>query len=187
MGKRREKDQKPQLVLPNYPYKGKIPPEQVQDALKRKDNLVEAMIDAVGPDGTLINIPMDMLHILGFHLAYAGADVFEDLALIESREVENPANDNEHGLLWEGLREWRVKGEFGRSEDEPDDAEVLSEARRVHSELAKQSTPELRAALAEIFAAEAAEAADRNSVSQQERAAGLLRENDIRNLNKEGS
>lgn len=184
MGKRQQQDQK--LVLPNYPYKGKIPPEKVSEALDRKDRLVEAMTDAVGPDGTWINMPVDMLHILAFHLAFAGAEVFEDLALIESREIENQGNDNNFGLIFEGLREWRVKGDFTDA-DQPDDAEVQVKARQLHTELAKHYNPELRAALAEILAEEAAAVADTQSVTGHERAAAVLRENDIRKLNREDS
>lgn len=182
MAKRDEK-----LVLPNYPYLNKFTPEQVEAALERKDRLVEAMTDAIGPDGTWINIPQDMLHILGFHLAYAGADVFDDLALIESRVRENEANDNEFGLLWEGLREWRPKGEFADDPDKPDDADTQMQARQLAAQFRRQSTPELRAALAEIFAEEAAEADKRNGLTGRQRAQNVLAEDNIRKIaNQDG-
>lgn len=146
------------LVLPNYPYQGRFTKEQIDAAMDRKDRLVEAMTDAIGPDGTWINIPPDMLHILGFHVAFAGGDVFDDLALIESREVDNPGNDNEHGLLWEGLREWRPKGDFHDDPDKPDDADTRLEAQQMAAQLRRQYGPEVRAALADIFAEEAADA-----------------------------
>lgn len=166
------------LVLPNYPYKGKFSPEQVEAALARKDRLVEAMTDAVGPDGTWINIPPDMLHILGFHVAFAGGDVFDDLALIESREVVNPGNDNEHGLLWEGLREWRPKGDFHDDPDKPVDADAQLEAQQMAAQLRRQYGPDVRAALAEIFAEEAADAQARS----KGQARNALVEQNIRKL-----
>jgi hypothetical protein len=179
---KRGKDQDKDLVLPNYPYRGRFSPEQVSAALDRKDRLVEAMTDAIGPDGTWINIPLDMLHILGFHLAFAGAEVFDDLALIESRVRENPGNENEHGLLWENLREWRPKGDF-KDPDKPADADTQMEAQQMAAQLRRQSSPELRAALAEIFAEEAAEAAGRDQISGRERAQNVLSEQNIRKLN----
>jgi hypothetical protein len=143
------------LALPNYPYLNKFSKEQVSAALDRKDRLAEAMTDAIGPDGTWINIPPDMLQILAFHLAYAGGEVFDDLALIESRVRENEANDNGYGLLWEGLREWRPKGEFEDDADKPSDADARNEAQQMAAQLRRQLNPGVRSALAEIFAEEA--------------------------------
>lgn len=166
------------LVLPNYPYRGRFTKEQIEAALDRKDRLVEAMTDAIGPDGTWINIPPDMLHILGFHVAFAGGDVFDDLALIESREVENPGNNNEHGLLWEGLREWRPKGDFKDDPDKPSDADARSEAQQMAAELRRHSNPGVLAALADIFAEEAGAAQARLAG----RPANALVEENIRKL-----
>lgn len=181
MSNKRKKDET--LALPNYPYLNKFTPEQVRAALDRKDRLVEAMTDAIGPDGTWINIPPDMLHILGFHMAFAGCDQFDDLALIESRVVENAANDNEYGLLWEGLRQWKPKGEFKDDPDKPSDADTQMEAQQMAALLRKQSSPELRAALADIFADEAAAAAKRAQIPSRQRAQNVLAEDEIRKLN----
>lgn len=184
MGKKRAKDDK--LVLRNYPYLNKFTPEQVEAALDRKDRLVEAMTDAIGPDGQWITIPADMLHILGFHLAFAGADVFDDLALIESRLHENTANNNEYGLLWEGVREWRPKGEFEDDPDKPADAETQMEAQHIAAQIRRQHTPELRAALAEIFAEEAGQAVEQRQITSRQRAQNVLAEDNIRKLNQDG-
>lgn len=183
MGKRKRDSDDEKLLLPNYPYLGKFTPEQVEAALARKDRLVEAMTDPVGPDGTLINTPPDMLHILGFHMAFAGCDQFDDLALIESREAPNEANDNDHGLLWENFRVWKPKGEFKDDPDKPADADVQMQAQQMVSQLRRQASPEVLSALAEIFGEEA-EAADRRSqIAPRERTRNVLAEGEIRRLN----
>lgn len=154
------------LVLPNYPYLGKFSNEQVREALDRKDRLVEAMMDPVGPDGTLINIPVDMLHILAFHLAYAGADVHTDQRqLIESRLIRNK------DAMFE-IYEWRARGEFT---DIPADIQATTnEAADIAASMKQQLTPEVRAALTTILLEEY-KAADRD-ISQRERAQNVLTE-----------
>ena len=123
-----------QLVLPNHPYKGKFSTEQVREALDRKDALVALLMDPVGPDGTLINIPVDMLHILCFHLAYAGADAHTDSRrLIESRLCRDP------DAMFE-LYEWRPVGEFGDTAPAQDD--VSTEAAGIAATMKQQLTPE---------------------------------------------
>lgn len=186
MGKKRGKAKDEKLALPNYPYLNKFTPEQVEAAMERKDRLVEAMTDAIGPDGQWITIPADMLHILGFHMAFAGCDQFDDIALIESRLHENTANNNEFGLLWEGVREWRPKGEFKEDPDKPADADTQLEAQHMAAQLRRQSTPELRAALAEIFAEEAAEVSEQRQITGRQRAQNVLAEDNIRKLNQDG-
>lgn len=184
MGKRkRDNDDDKLLLLPNYPYLNKFTPEQVEAALQRKDRLVAAMTDPVGPDGTLINIPQDMLHILGFHMAFAGCDQFDDLALIESREAPNEANDNDHGLLWENFRVWKPVGEFKDDPDKPADADVQMQAQQMVSQLRRQASPEVLAALREIFGEEAAAADQRGQIAPRERTRNVLAEQEIRKLN----
>lgn len=181
--KKARDDEDEKLLLPNYPYLNKFTPEQVTAALERKDRLVAAMTDAVGPDGTIINIPIDLLHILGFHMAFAGCDQFDDIALIESRVQHNEANDNEHGLMWEDFRIWKPKGEFKDDPDKPSDADAQMQAQQIASQLRRESTPEMRAALAEIFAEEAAAAAEKERVKPRERTRNVLAEREIRKLN----
>jgi hypothetical protein len=130
------------LVLQNYPYKGKFSPEQVREALDRKDRLVELMMDPVGPDGTLINIPVDMLHILAFHVAYAGGDAHTDeRQLIESRLVRD------ENAMFE-LYEWRPRGEFG---DQTDPPSTDDQAAKIAEDLRTKLTPEVRDAVAAIL------------------------------------
>lgn len=153
------------LVLANYPYKGKFSPEQVREALNRKDRLVEIMMDPVGPDGTLINIPVDMLHILAFHLAYAGADAHTDnRQLIESR-----LRRDENAMF--ELYEWRPRGEFGDDISTPSTGD---QAAKVAKDLRTKLTPEVREAVAAILLDEYTAAG--NPVSQRETAEAVLLE-----------
>lgn len=164
------------LVLPNYPYRGRFTPEQIEEALGRKDSLVELMMDAVGPDGTTINVPPDLLHILAFHMAFAGADAHADhRQLIDSRILPNDANDNEYGMRFEDTRIWRAKGDFGDEQAAQTDAQA--EANQLAAQLRRQATPEVRAALADIFADEYSTAADSAVVDKRERAENVLIEN----------
>lgn len=160
------------LVLPNYPYLGKFTPEQTEEALARKDRLVEIMLDPVGPDGTLINIPMDMLHILGFHMALAGGDVHTDYRqLIESRTRRDDTGMFE-------MSEWRPRGEFS---DEPAPvADAGSEAATVAAQMRNQLTPQVRAALATILAEEFAAATSDRDITPREQADNVLLESSLR-------
>ena len=129
------------LVLANYPYRDKFTPAQVAEALDRKDRLVDLLMDPVGPDGTLINIPVDMMHILAFHLAYAGADTHTDARqLIESRVVRDQQQMFE-------VYEWRPRGDFT---DSPAAAEPDTEAAGIAAQMKNQLTPEVRAAVVQL-------------------------------------
>jgi len=162
------------LVLQNYPYKGKFSPEQVREALDRKDRLVEIMMDPVGPDGTLINIPVDMLHILAFHLAYAGGDAHTDeRQLIESRLVRD------ENAMFE-LYEWRPRGEFG---DQADTPSTEDQAAKIADDLRTNLTPEVRDAVAAILLEQYNAA--QPSATKQEQAHNVLIEQ--RELRKEGN
>jgi hypothetical protein len=168
------KQKPPKLVLPNYPYRNRFSPEQTDEALARKDQLVELMMDAVGPDGTVINVPVDLLHILGFHLAFAGADVHTDhRQLIEARILPNEANDNEYGMRFEDMRIWKARGDF---HDEPPANESQQEANLLAAQLRRQSTPEVREALAKIFADEFGAQAASHTVNDRQRAENVILE-----------
>ena len=153
------------MVLANYPYRDKFTPAQVAEALDRKDRLVDLLMDPVGPDGTLINIPVDMLHILAFHLAYAGADTHTDARqLIESRVVRDEQQMFE-------VYEWRPRGEFA---DSPAAAEPDTEASSIAAQMKQQLTPEVRAAVAAILADEYSAATAAADISPRERAENVI-------------
>ena len=131
-------DQNP--VLPGFPYKNRFTAEQLADVAARREKLVDIMMDPVGPNGTVMSLPVDLLHILAFHMACAGADTHTDgRRLIESRTVR-PAD-----AMFE-VCEWRPVGDF---DDEPAPDPVV-EAR----EAADRLRPEVRAALATILTKE---------------------------------
>ena len=155
------------LVLPNYPYRGKFTAEQIQDALDRKDKIVETLMDPVGPDGTIINIPVDMLHIVGFHMAFAGVDVHTDhRQLIESRTTRD-----ETGMF--EMYQWKPKGEFG---PQPPDADpdTGQEAATIAAQMRQQLTPQVREALVSLLAEEFDAARQGVTVSPRDKAAKVL-------------
>lgn len=111
------------FVLPDYPYKNAFTAEQVREAMDRKDRILALLMDPVGPDGCLMSLPIDMMHILAFHLAYAGADTHTDSRrLIESRMVRDDSQMFE-------VYEWRPVGGFG-DEPEPEPKRELSAQER---------------------------------------------------------
>ena len=155
------------LVLPNYPYRNKFTKEQTADALSRKDKIVELLMDPVGPDGTLINVPIDMMHILAFHLAFAGTDTHTDgRQLIEARTRRDETQMFE-------VSEWRPRGEFGDSEPV---GPAEDEATAIAAQMKQQLTPEVRAAVASLLAQEYTAATERGQVTQRERAENILLE-----------
>lgn len=163
-------------VLPNYPYRNKFTAAQIAEALDRKDRLVELLMDPVGPDGTLINLPVDMMHILAFHLAYAGADTHTDQRqLIESRTRVDQSQMFE-------MYEWRPRGEFGDTEPAATDTEAAT----IAGQMRQQLTPQLRAAVAEILLDEYAAVID--EPTKRQRAENMLIEQrEMRATEKEGN
>lgn len=153
-------------VFPNYPYAKAFTRAQIDDALDRKDKIVELLMDPVGPDGTIINLPVDMLHILAFHLAYAGADTHTDhRQLIESRTTRDESQMFE-------MCEWRPKGSFG-ARPEPA-ADSSGEAATIAAQMRQQLSPEVRSALVSILADEVTAARQGVAVSEREKAAQVL-------------
>ncbi len=130
------------LLLPNYPYLNKFSPEQVRDALERKDKLVELMMDPVGPDGTLISIPPDLLHILAFHLAYAGADAHTD-----DRQLITATARTDESQMFE-IYEWAPRGE--NQEPAPVDT-TTAEAAELADAMRVKLDPQVRAKLIDIL------------------------------------
>jgi len=155
----------PPMALPNFPYKGRFTAEQLADAMDRKDRIIETLMDPVGPDGTLINVPVDMMHILAFHQALAGVDVHTDhRQLIESRSCVDKSEMFE-------MYEWRPRGDFG---DTPPGADPAGEAAAVASQMRSQLTPQVRAAVMEILAEEARAATEATTVSRRESAEAVI-------------
>jgi len=155
------------LVLPDHPYKGRFTAEQVREALDRKDRLVALLMDPVGPNGTLINIPVDMLHILAFHLAYAGADTHTD----SRRLIESRLSSDQNSMF--EMYEWRPVGDFGDTENVKAE-HLTAEAAGIAATMKQQLTPEVRAALAEILADEFRAATPQ--ISRRQRADAILTE-----------
>lgn len=58
-----------------FPYERTFTAEEIEVILERKDRLVDAFRDAVGPQGWGLGLLEDFLHQLMFHGALAGVDV----------------------------------------------------------------------------------------------------------------
>lgn len=71
---RNERNQKG-AVFPDFPYDRKFTQAEIEVILERKDRLVEAFRDAVGPQGWGLGIGEEFLHQLMLHGALAGVDV----------------------------------------------------------------------------------------------------------------
>lgn len=150
-----------QLVLPNFPYRGKFTTQQLKDISERVGRVVPLMFDAVGPNGALLNIPADAAGILAFHLVCAGVDAHTDhRQLIEGRVERDSSN------LFE-VTVWRPRGEF------PDPPAAENEASIIAAQMKSQLTPEVRAALMVILRDEFAAASEQ---TQRQRAANVLAE-----------
>jgi hypothetical protein len=59
----------------NFPYERTFTTDEIEAILERKDRLVDAFRDAVGPQGWGLGMLEDFLHQLMFHGALAGVDV----------------------------------------------------------------------------------------------------------------
>lgn len=134
----------PPISPKTFPYRRKWTKEQLDEILDRKDRLVEAMTDAVGPTGQMLYLPPDMVHIMALHIALAGGEVREELAYIVSRL--RPAGE----VMFADTREWLLKQEYKPGPAPAD--ETAAKAKAAADQIRRQLTPEVTAALTQILA-----------------------------------
>ncbi|OKH70824.1 hypothetical protein EB72_24835 [Mycobacterium sp. SWH-M1] len=148
----------PAITPETFPYRRKWTKAQLAEILDRKDRLVEAMTDAVGPVGQMLMLPLDMLHILALHLSLAGGDVRPELAYIVSRPVQQEENDKKSDsvVVFEGLREWVLKSEYEPAPADPD--ETTARAQAAADQIRRQLSPEVTAVLTQILSERFAQA-----------------------------
>lgn len=137
----------PAITPETFPYRRKWTQEQLDEILDRKDRLVTAMTDAVGPTGQVLYIPIDLLHILALHMSLAGCEVQDRLAYIVSRPIKQ---DKPEELVFEGSLEWLLKQEYEPGPPEID--ETAAQAKAAAEKIRRQLSPEVTAALAHILA-----------------------------------
>src|SRR5688572_2972244 len=104
----------PSITPQTFPYRRKWTKVELDEILDRKDRLVEAMTDAVGPSGQALYLPPDLVHIMALHVALAGGEVREELAYIVAH-----VRPDESGMF-QGAREWLLKKEYTPAPPDPD-------------------------------------------------------------------
>lgn len=167
----------PAITPQTFPYRRKWTQAEFDEILARKDKLVEAMTDAVGPVGQAMFVPPDHLHMLALHLALAGGDVHDDLAYIVS--VRRPAGTT----LFEDAREWKVKKEYQPTAEDLDETQAM--AKMAADKIKRQLSPEVRKALQVIMADELQKVGG-EPITDRDRAEAVLVEQEMRDQLKAG-
>lgn len=147
-----------EITLESFPYRRDWQQEEFDEILARKDLLVEAMTDALGPTGQMLWLPADIIHILAFHLAFAGGTVEDRLAWIVSKPYEPPPPsedddkqvDGTGRIHFEGLRHWVLKENYQPGPPDPDETTAMATA--AAEKIRRQLTPAVTEALTAILA-----------------------------------
>jgi hypothetical protein len=120
-----------------FPYRAKWNKEQVAQLEGRIKRIRAALTDPVGLSGHQMYIDDGSIANIATHLALAGGDVNEDVALIEYRL--RPDED----VMIRDAREWRPRGEFGDEPPPPSDAEIERQAADLREQMKRQIPPEV--------------------------------------------
>lgn len=121
----------------SFPYRAKWTKEQVQALEGRINRIRAALTDPVGLSGHQMYIDDGSIANIACHLALAGGDVDDSVALIEYRL--RPDDD----VMIRDAREWRPKGEFGDEPPPPSLDEVERQAAEWREQMKKQIPPEV--------------------------------------------
>lgn len=121
----------------SFPYRAKWSTTQVQALEGRINRIRAALTDPVGLSGHQMYIDDGSIANIACHLALAGCDVDESVALIEYRL--RPDDD----VMIRDAREWRPKGEFGNEPPPPPLEEVERQAAELREQMKKQIPPEV--------------------------------------------
>jgi len=149
------------ITLKSFPYTRDWTQAEFDEILDRKDTLVEALTDALGPAGQMLWLPAELIHILAFHLALAGALVDDQLAWIVSKPYAPPPpqegdenrEDGTYRVTFEGLRHWVLKEDYTPPAPDPVETNALAQAAadKIRRQLSPQMTEAVMAILAERF------------------------------------
>lgn len=170
----------PAITPETFPYRRKWTQEQLNEILDRKDRLVAAMTDAVGPTGQVLYLPIDLLHILALHMSLAGCEVEDRLAYIVSRPVKQ---DKPEELVFQDAREWVLRQEY--EPGPPDIDETASQAKAAAEKIRRQLSPEVTAALAHILADGLNAVAINNATTSEQLASAHQAEEEMRDIARE--
>lgn len=121
----------------NFPYRAKWSKAQIEALEGRINRIRSALTDPVGLSGHQMYIDDGSIANIACHLALAGCDVHDDVALIEYRL--RPDED----VMVRDAREWRPKGEFGDEPPPPSLDEVERQAAELREQMKKQIPPEV--------------------------------------------
>lgn len=146
----------------NFPYERTFTTAEIDVILERKDRLVSAFRDAIGPQGWGLGMLEDFLHQLMFHGALAGVDVDPaypayDPATGYGAFIRPKRTPDGQGLHVDSV-EWKViKNDSPRARRRDAKAEA-----RLRLEAMQQMDPEVRDAMRELMI-EGVEAAEREN------------------------
>jgi hypothetical protein len=120
-----------------FPYRAKWSKTQIQALEGRINRIRSALTDPVGLSGHQMYLDDGSIANIACHLALAGCDVDDGVALIEYRL--RPDED----VMVRDAREWRPKGEFGDEPPPPSLDEVESQAAQWREQMKKNIPPEV--------------------------------------------
>lgn len=170
----------PAITPESFPYRRKWTQAQFDEICDRKDRLVDAMTDAVGPTGQVLYLPDDLIHILALHMSLAGCDVQDRLAYIVSRPI-TPEKPDE--LVFQDAREWVLRQEYEPGPADPND--TAAQAKAAAEKIRRQLSPEVTAALAHILADGLNAAAINNATTSMQLADAQEAEEEMRDSARE--
>jgi len=127
------------MTAPGYtfPYRAKWSTAQIEALEGRINRIRSALTDPVGLSGHQMYIDDGSIANIACHLALAGCDVDEKVALIEYRL--RPDED----VMIRDAREWKPKGDFGDEPPPPSSDEVAAQAAELREQMKRQIPPEV--------------------------------------------
>lgn len=127
------------MTAPGYtfPYRAKWSKTQIEALEGRINRIRGALTDPVGLSGHQMYLDDGSIANIACHLALAGCDVDDGVALIEYRL--RPDED----VMVRDAREWRPKGEFGDEPPPPSLDEVEAQAAEWREQMKKQIPPKV--------------------------------------------
>lgn len=127
------------MTAPGYsfPYRAKWNGQQVKALEGRINRIRAALTDPVGLSGHQMYIDDASIANIACHLALAGCDVDDSVALIEYRL--RPDED----VMVRDARVWRPKGDFGDEPPPPSNDEIERQAAELREQMKRQIPPEV--------------------------------------------
>lgn len=138
----------PKINVKQFPYQRKWTQAELDDVYARFEKLRTVLTDVVTPQGAPMYLDPGIVAILALHASLAGGDVDTDQAFIEYR-----IRNDEYGLF-DGVHEWRVKGDFDPSDKPEDPIRADQKAAELREQLRTDVDPAILAELKRQIVAE---------------------------------